>query len=158
MASYNVSTIAGIVYLHRISDKRSVGSPQKNTTLFETLCGDIKNVVVATTMWKLIQQPDVGALREDCWRELLQRGPRIMRFHDTFTSAWDIINNVVGSRNYPTAFQATLVDSRLYGGRVVAVSRPRISYVPLRTAWCRFSDAQEGIDVVLSSISSGSSH
>ena len=156
-ASYDVSTIAGIVYLHRISDKRSVGSPQKNMTLFETLCADVKkNVVFATTMWKLVQHSDVGIYREDCWRGLLQSGSRIMRFHDTFSSAWDIINNVVESRYFPTISQTTSLDSRLQAGRVVAVSRPRISYVPpFARLDVAFLTHKEGVDVALSSISRG---
>jgi hypothetical protein len=94
-------------------------------TLFETLCNDVKkDVIIATTMWKQLKQSDVGARREDGWRELLQSGSRIMRFHDTFPSAWDIIDNVVEPRNFPAASQP-------HAGRVVAVSRPRISYVLL---------------------------
>lgn len=97
-------TIAGIVYMHRISDNRCLGSPQKNTILFDTLCGgdSRKSIVIATTMWKNIKG-DVATRREDelgkrRWREMLLNGCRIMRFHDTFTSAWDIIDNVARFR------------------------------------------------------------
>jgi hypothetical protein len=98
-------TVTGIVYMHRISDNRCVGSPQKNMILFDTLCGGDarKNIVIATTMWKQVRR-DIATQREDelgkkRWREMLQNGSRIMRFHDTFKSAWDIIDNVVRFRN-----------------------------------------------------------
>ncbi|KAF8238168.1 hypothetical protein L208DRAFT_362715 [Tricholoma matsutake] len=133
--SYHVSTIAGIVYLYRISDNRSVGSPEKNLPLFDALCGDVKNnVVIATTMWKKVKQSDVGTRRENGWQELLQSGSRIMRFDDTFASAWEIIDNVVKTRIFnPTTSQAASLESRAksdqLAGRIAELTRPRISYV-----------------------------
>ncbi|EJT75385.1 hypothetical protein GGTG_05322 [Gaeumannomyces tritici R3-111a-1] len=45
--------LAGIVYLHRISDPRMGGSAMKNLRMFKKLCGKdaLERVVLATTMW-----------------------------------------------------------------------------------------------------------
>jgi F0F1-type ATP synthase membrane subunit b/b' len=93
--------LAGIIYLHRISDNRMSGSPLKNLQMFGKLCGDgaIKNVVLATTMWSKVK-PDVGERREKeledkYWREMLNMGSQMMRFGDTFDTAWRMIDQVV---------------------------------------------------------------
>jgi hypothetical protein len=90
--------------MHRISDNRCIGSPQKNKLLFDALCqtDSKKHVVIATTMWKRIKENVATGREEELskkrWREMLLNGSRIMRFHDSFTSAWDIIDNILKSR------------------------------------------------------------
>ena len=96
--------MAGIVYMHRLADGRCLGSPQNNALLFDTLCrNESKNsVVIATTMWQQIRE-NVPTKKEkehskNLWREMLRSGARIMRFHGSFTSAWEIIDIVLKSR------------------------------------------------------------
>lgn len=126
--------VAGVVYMHRISDNRCTGSPQNNKMLFDILCQNDskKNVVIATTMWKRVNE-NVAAGREEelgkkRWREMLLEGMRIMRFHDSFTSAWEIIDNVLKSRNTSAASPA-----------------PRIE-MDLAHSQLKFDDIERGID------------
>ena len=94
--------VAGIIYLHRISDNRMSGSPLKNLQMFGKLCGDaaIKSVVLATTMWTKVKPVDVGVrreqeLKEKYWAGMLSLGSRMMRFGDSFDSAWKMIDQIV---------------------------------------------------------------
>jgi len=94
----------GIIYLHRISDNRMSGSPLKNLHMFAKLCGDgaIGNVVLATTMWTKVK-PDVGGkrekeLKEKYWAGMLSMGSRTMRFGDSFSAAWQIIDQIVNTQ------------------------------------------------------------
>lgn len=62
--------LAGIIYLHRITDVRMQGSSLKNLTMFQKLCGEgfYNHVVLATTMWGRLgkdeQDADEGGKRE----------------------------------------------------------------------------------------------
>lgn len=51
--------LAGIIYLHRITDVRMTGSSYKNLRMLEKLCGDgaMSKVVLVTTMWNLLGRP-----------------------------------------------------------------------------------------------------
>jgi len=57
--------LSGILYLHRITDNRMGGAPQRNLRMFGRLCGDepAKKVVFVTTMWDKIST-NVGEQRE----------------------------------------------------------------------------------------------
>jgi len=91
--------LAGIIYLHRISDRRQPTSLSQNVEKLVTLCGSdtIANIVLATTMWG-----NEGSLEERHKRETdleIQlktnvEGMKVemMRFEDSFISAWDIID------------------------------------------------------------------
>lgn len=77
----------GIIYLHRITDVRMQGSAKKNLLMFKQLCGPdaLKNVVLATTMWSLVNPTD-GQAREkelistpEFWGWMLQKGSRVER-------------------------------------------------------------------------------
>jgi GTPase Era involved in 16S rRNA processing len=92
--------LAGIVYLHRISDNRMAGSPLKNLRMFAKLCGDdaIGNVILATTMWDRTKE-DVGSQREaelktKYWHGMLAMGSQVHRFRGTFESAWTILDSI----------------------------------------------------------------
>jgi len=49
--------LSGILYLHRISDRRMTGSAKKNLLMFKKLCGNnaLVNVTLATTMWGTVK-------------------------------------------------------------------------------------------------------
>ncbi|KAF8232380.1 hypothetical protein L208DRAFT_1397596 [Tricholoma matsutake] len=111
--------IAGIIYLHRISDNRMSGSPLKNLQMFGKLCGDgaIKKVVLATTMWTKVKR-DVGErreneLKEKYWAGMLELGSQMMRFGDSFQAAWKVIDQIVvteADKDNPLLLQEELVD------------------------------------------------
>jgi methyl-accepting chemotaxis protein len=111
--------LAGIIYLHRISDNRMAGTPLRNLRMFGRLCGDdaIGNVILVTTMWGNTKE-DVGARREQelkdkYWKGMLTLGSRMARFLNSTKSAWDIVGLIVtkGHTN-PLLLQEELVDLR----------------------------------------------
>src|ERR1700721_3748819 len=61
----NGKKLAGIIYLHRISDVRMGGISKRNFRLFRELCGDstLKNVAIVTNMWNEVSL-DVATARE----------------------------------------------------------------------------------------------
>jgi hypothetical protein len=76
--------------------------------MFDMLCGSNsrKHVVIATSMWERVKD-EVATRREDeldrkHFQEILENGSRIMRFHNSFASAWDIIDVIIMSRHSAT--------------------------------------------------------
>jgi len=88
--------------------------------------------VIATTMWKRIKENVATGREEELgkkrWREMLLNGSRIMRFHDSFKSAWDIIDNVLKSRNMSVAPPVPRID--------IDLAHPKL----------KFDDIEAGID------------
>ncbi|KDQ54626.1 hypothetical protein JAAARDRAFT_38306 [Jaapia argillacea MUCL 33604] len=92
--------LAGIIYLHRISDNRMSGSTHKNLRMFGKLCGDsaAQRVILVSTMWDEVD-PKIGESREGelkrrYWRGLLDNRASTARFTNTPDSAWSIIGKV----------------------------------------------------------------
>ncbi|KAF6807900.1 hypothetical protein CMUS01_14011 [Colletotrichum musicola] len=56
----------GIIYLHRITDRRLGGSAMRNLFMFQKLCGQdaLKNVILVTTMWEDVKE-EQGNKREE---------------------------------------------------------------------------------------------
>ncbi|KDR82126.1 hypothetical protein GALMADRAFT_90708 [Galerina marginata CBS 339.88] len=111
-------TLAGIVYLHRITDNRMSGAPHRNLRLFGKLCGEkaAANVVLVTTMWDKVKG-DVGKMREDdltehYWNKMIENHARSDRFYNTSDSAWAIIESVIVRRieGVPLLLQEEMVD------------------------------------------------
>ena len=98
--------LAGIVYLHDISLKRTLGSTLKNLDIFQKLCGDgaLKRVVFCTTKWSDIY-PEEGErrteqLKESYWKEMTEGGSTIHKFEDSQKSAWDVIAPIIEKDRY----------------------------------------------------------
>lgn len=109
--------LAGIIYMHRISDNRMAGAPQKNLHVFANLCGDeaMHKVILATTMWNKVKE-DTGArremeLKEEYWKAMLEKNSTAVRFYGTSQSAWNIVDEIIRSPNRsPLLLQEELVD------------------------------------------------
>jgi gas vesicle protein len=93
--------LAGIIYLHRITDNRMAGTPHRNLRMFGELCGDqaVKKVVLATTMWDKVQQ-GTGERREkelfqNYWDKMITYGASTARFSNNAKSAWEIVNIIL---------------------------------------------------------------
>ena len=92
--------LAGIIYLHRITDNRMGGSPHRNLRMFGELCGDqaVKKVVLVTTMWdKDKADPQKHNQRErelfdNYWKTMINYGASTARFLNSPDSAWKIID------------------------------------------------------------------
>jgi len=115
---YDGMKLAGIVYLHEISQTRMFGTARKNLTMFNKLCGDdaLKNVMLATTKWSEIPE-DVGRRREEqlantYWKRMVGLGSRMAQFTCTRESAWAIVNPIIYKDpvDVHTLIQEELVD------------------------------------------------
>ena len=94
--------LAGVIYLHRISDIRMSEAPHRNLRMFGELSGNksAKKVVLATTMWDKVNDISEGekretALKEKYWNVMLHHGAVVERFFNTPESAWAVINRLV---------------------------------------------------------------
>jgi hypothetical protein len=92
------------------------GTPRKNLSLFEAICGPdaLCNVVLTTTMWDQVED-ETGKNREDqlrtqFWESMLCCGSRMARFHRTVESAWEIIDSFSGHTRRPLQLQKETVD------------------------------------------------
>jgi GTP-binding protein EngB required for normal cell division len=101
--------LAGIVYLHRITDPRMQGSALKNLHMFQKLCGDrgLSSVVLATTMWKGLEATEEGRKvgqqrsedlqKPEFWGVMIKRGSRIVKHDGSPESAKSIIGSLIDS-------------------------------------------------------------
>ncbi|KAG6826662.1 hypothetical protein H0H92_014935 [Tricholoma furcatifolium] len=94
--------LAGVIYLHEITQPRMLGTSRKNLDLFTRLCGPdaIKNVILATTKWGELPNIQTGELREsqlksEHWRHMLDMGSRVHRFEGSQRSARRIVNYIL---------------------------------------------------------------
>jgi len=114
----NGSKLAGVIYVHRISDKRFSGIAGRNFKMFRELCGEssLKNVILVTNMWGEVA-PDIGEARE---RELtsnflkpaLDKGAQMARHNNTEQSAHDVIRRIVNNHPVVLQIQHEIVDER----------------------------------------------
>ncbi|KIM41439.1 hypothetical protein M413DRAFT_148738 [Hebeloma cylindrosporum] len=112
--------LAGVIYLHRISDFRMSGISTRNFTMFRQLCGEksLKNVVIVTNMWGEVSK-EVGDARE---RELatkeiffepaLAKGASMKRHSNTPASAYEILRTIVDNHPLALQIQRELVDQK----------------------------------------------
>lgn len=96
--------LAGIIYLHEISQTRMDGTASQNLRIFYKSCGKdaFKSLILVTTKWDGVEG-DMGRRREQqlsdtYWKKLLSpgQGSKMARFARTHESAWEIINLVLG--------------------------------------------------------------
>ena len=117
MARYeNKSKLAGVIYIHRISDVRFTGIAGRNFKMFRELCGDstLKNVSVVTNMWGEVSA-GVGEARErelatNFFKSTLEKGAHLTRHHNTAQSAHDIIRRIMKNQPIVLQIQRELVD------------------------------------------------
>jgi len=105
--------IVGIIYMHRITDKRILGSSRMNLRMLQALCGEhfFQNVVLATTMWGTVPKkilPDLETREAELngstvfWADMLERGSKYSRYENTIVSAREIIGTCLERINAPT--------------------------------------------------------
>ncbi|OBZ66121.1 hypothetical protein A0H81_13751 [Grifola frondosa] len=110
--------LTGIVYMHRISDRRMGGIARESFRLFRKTCGDrtMKNVVIATNMWgDVTQQQGEDRERELAtkglfFKDALDHGARMLRHLNTIESAHAIIGELMGNTPEVLKMQHELVD------------------------------------------------
>jgi hypothetical protein len=108
--------LAGIIYIHRISDTRFTGMSGRSFKMFRQLCGEstLKNVILVTNMWGKVEQ-GVGEAREReladvYFKSALDRGAQLARHHNTTQSSHDIIRRIMKNDPIPLRIQRELID------------------------------------------------
>ncbi|KAF9490365.1 hypothetical protein BDN71DRAFT_1400132 [Pleurotus eryngii] len=120
--SYKQGTkLAGIIYLHRISDIRMGGISTRCFRMFRELCGEttFKNIVIVTNMWGQVSQT-VGNAREAelasdtlFFKPVLDKGAQLLRHDNTADGARNILRRIIKNHPLPLLVQTDLVDRRL---------------------------------------------
>jgi hypothetical protein len=94
--------LAGMIYVHRISDNRMILPSLSDFNMFASMCGQhpMPNIVLATTCWSEVKEPSRAEQRESelhmtHWKEMLDNGTTSMRFDETFESAWAIADSIL---------------------------------------------------------------
>ncbi|KAH9483483.1 hypothetical protein JR316_0002951 [Psilocybe cubensis] len=94
-------TVAGVLYLHDISQDRFTGSVRKNLELFRRLCGReaFSQVVIVMTKGEKLH-PQIASkyeyeLRSEHWRDLIDAGATVLGFKRNYRSARSIIDHVL---------------------------------------------------------------
>ncbi|KAL5638270.1 hypothetical protein ACGC1H_005078 [Rhizoctonia solani] len=112
--------VAGLLYVHKISDTRVGGASFRHMNMFKALCGNdaFKNVVYVTNMWSEPPTED-EVLREEELRntseffgEPLANGAQVARHNNTPQSALNIIRKILGRGQVVTRLQRQLVDDK----------------------------------------------
>ncbi|KAJ7587356.1 hypothetical protein C8J56DRAFT_78375 [Mycena floridula] len=95
--------LAGVVYLHDISQTRMLGSNRRYFELFRKLCGlkASPHIFLTTTKWSRVDE-DEGKRRETqlvdkFWNGIIEQKAKTCRFTLTQQSALDIIKQVISS-------------------------------------------------------------
>jgi len=110
------SKLAGIIYIHRISDYRFTGIAGRNFKMFRKLCGDstLRNVVLVTNMWGQVPQGVAEEREEELtsnfFKPVLDKGAQLVRHHNTPRSAHDIIRRIMKNQPAVLQIQRELVD------------------------------------------------
>jgi chromosome segregation ATPase len=118
--------LAGIIYLHRISDVRLGGQALKNLRMFKQLCGsnNLNSVILATTHWSDAEgariSERVGREREielmgteGFWGGMIEKGSVVMRHDGSTESAMDIVLKIVKRKlRVVLDIQTQLVDEK----------------------------------------------
>ncbi|KAH8797175.1 P-loop containing nucleoside triphosphate hydrolase protein [Flagelloscypha sp. PMI_526] len=110
--------LAGIIYIHRISDVRFTGMSAKNFRMFRELCGEttLKNVVIVTNRWGEVTE-ELGQAREaqlagEFFKAVLEKGGRMLRNSNTLESAHDIVRAILKNQPAPLQIQTEMVDEK----------------------------------------------
>ncbi|KAF9259855.1 hypothetical protein L218DRAFT_963229 [Marasmius fiardii PR-910] len=110
--------LAGIIYLHRISDVRVGGASARSFRIFRKLCGEasLKNVVIATTKWsevpfEVAEARERELMEKDLFfKPVLDRGAKMVRYDNTAHSAHALIRSMVRNEPLPLLIQTEVVD------------------------------------------------
>ena len=109
-------TLAGVIYVHRISDDRFGGVAAKNFRMFRKLCGEktLKNVVLMTNMWGRVT-PQQGAdreqqLKDDYFKAAIEKGAQLCRHTNTLESARAVLRMILKNEPAVLEIQRELID------------------------------------------------
>ena len=121
--SYEIGIrLSGLVYLHRITDKRMQGSSLQGLTVFKRLCGpeNYNGVVLATTRWEGVTREEGQRRHEELesvekfWGDLIEGGSLPSRIEHGQETSFGIIDYFIDKNMRMTLqIQRELVDEKL---------------------------------------------
>lgn len=85
--------MTGLLFLHRVVNATS-NNPFSDLRVLEDLCGPdaLQNIIFVTTMWD--ELPDAVEPETRPWHSM--PSTRVVRFEDSYQSAWEIVDQIVG--------------------------------------------------------------
>ncbi|OAX39966.1 hypothetical protein K503DRAFT_799234 [Rhizopogon vinicolor AM-OR11-026] len=103
--------LAGVIYMHRISDLRMSGTSKRNFRIFRELCGEssLRNVLIVTNMWsevkREIEEAREAELRskDEFFKPVIEKGAQLLRHDGTLGSAHTILHYLI--KNHPAALR-----------------------------------------------------
>ncbi|KAG2147594.1 P-loop containing nucleoside triphosphate hydrolase protein [Suillus clintonianus] len=108
--------LAGIIYMHRISDFRMGGTNKRNFKMFRELCGEstLRNVLIVTNMWSEVAS-DLGEIREkelenNFFKAVLDKGARMLRHEGTRESTHRVLRYLIHNQPATLLIQKELVN------------------------------------------------
>ncbi|KAF8983218.1 P-loop containing nucleoside triphosphate hydrolase protein [Cyathus striatus] len=93
--------LAGVIYLHEITQSRMLGTTLKNFKMFRKLCGEdaLSSVILGTTKWSKVDNATgndrVQQLKDNYWKGMIQNGSKVFKFDDTTKSAWEMVDHLL---------------------------------------------------------------
>ena len=95
--------LAGVIYLHRISDFRFGGIATRNFRMFRELCGEntLKNVVIVTTMWgevtlaKGTAREAELAMNKKFFKSAIDKQALLLRHDNTLSTAQSVLHHII---------------------------------------------------------------
>ena len=93
--------LAGILYLHRITDNRVAGTSLKNLQVFRKLCGKdaLDRVYLTTTMWDEVEssvgERRLNELKTAYWKVMINQGARIACCKSSDDSSKRLVRQIV---------------------------------------------------------------
>jgi hypothetical protein len=112
--------LAGIIYVHRITDNRMTNTLLRNLSVIRNICGDepLRNVTIVTTFWYK-EDPKTAAKREmemlekaDWWGYMMEKGAKSRRFFNTEESAHAILQEFIDRDRITLQIQTEMVRTR----------------------------------------------
>ncbi|CAL1707967.1 unnamed protein product [Somion occarium] len=109
--------LSGLIYMHRISDRRTSGVSRRSFSMFRKLCGDdtLSSVIIVTNMWGEIRE-EVGVQRERelatediLFKPVLDKDAKMMRHYNTLESARAIMQQFVNKEIVMLKIQEEMV-------------------------------------------------
>jgi hypothetical protein len=96
--------LAGILYLHRVTDIKMGGVASSNLRMFKKLCGErfYPRVTLVGTMWDVVDRATAEARetelkrKDDFWGRMIKGGSQVRRHWNTRESAMDILDGLIG--------------------------------------------------------------
>ncbi|KAF8415362.1 P-loop containing nucleoside triphosphate hydrolase protein [Tirmania nivea] len=110
-------SLRGFIYLHRITEKKTIGGAASVLKMFRSLCGDtmlLKNTILVTTGWQLPQVDESqGAVQErelrKFWSQMLHQGSTMGRYYGERDSGVGIVGRILGNEDVPFETEAELI-------------------------------------------------